>query len=939
MELKRLPPAVATRQNRFAASPCVIIFAFLANYFIKTHHHANEAHMEHALLQAKRYSPFLARHLDNGTLQTASLLTMLENALSEADFQAFADWQALLAAGDEAEIARQLRVLRRYVVAHIIVRDVNRISDLNEVTRTITQFADFAVNIAAEYAHAYYTQMYGTPLGRYSQTPQFLSVVAMGKAGGYELNVSSDIDLIFVYPENGDTNGKRERSNQEFFTKVGQKIIALLNDNTADGQVFRVDMRLRPDGDAGALVLSETALEQYLVQHGREWERYAWCKGRVVTPYPNDIQSLVRPFVFRKYLDYNAYEAMRGLHRQIRAEVGKKGMKNNVKLGAGGIREVEFIAQIFQMIRGGQNRALQLKGTQETLSKLVELDILTSEQGDTLQTAYRFLRDVEHRLQYWDDQQTQTLPDNPEQQMLLAQSMDFADYDAFIVQLNQYREQVNALFNSILAEPENEQVSESVYADVWASAGDETHLSLLQSNGFDGEAVATRLNQLKNSTKYRQLSARAHQRFDALIPQILEAAAVCTSPTQTLFRLLDFLETISRRSSYLAFLQEYPNELQRVANLVSQSSWIAAYLQKHPILLDELLSEQLLQKTDNWQHLEAELAQNLQESDDTETKMDILRRFQHAQVFRLAVQDLAGLWGYVEELSDQLSFLADVVLRQTMQQVWQDLPKKHQNTAQIAIVGYGKLGGKELGYASDLDLVFVFDDPHPDAAEIYARFVRRITTWLSSNTGAGSLYDVDLRLRPDGESGFLVHSLAAFEKYQREKAWTWEHQSLTRARYICGDERVGQGFEAIRRQILTSERDEAQLRGEVIAMREKMFATHPPKLENVKYARGGVVDVEFIVQYLVLAKSANCPELLQNYGNIALLKMAAERGLIAADTARAARAAYRYFRKQQHQTKLRDAERAEVNETLLNHYASVKQLWQEVFGEAARDSV
>ena len=318
---------------------------------------------------ARRHSHYLDRHLTNGKLDPATLEPMLGKALGSEDFQQFADWQAFQTAFDEAGLARQLRILRRYVMAQIISRDVCRISDLAEVTRTITLFADFAVNTALEFAHAYYEDLYGTPIGRHSGLPQHLSVVAMGKAGGYELNVSSDIDLIFIYPESGDTNGKRERSNQEFFTKVGQKLISLLNDITDEGQVFRVDMRLRPDGDAGALVLSETALEQYLIQQGREWERYAWCKGRVITPYANDIAALVRPFVFRKYLDFNAYEAMRGLHRQIRQEVSRKGMAGNVKLGAGGIREVEFIAQIFQMIRGGQIRALQLKGTQETLLK------------------------------------------------------------------------------------------------------------------------------------------------------------------------------------------------------------------------------------------------------------------------------------------------------------------------------------------------------------------------------------------------------------------------------------------------------------------------------------------------------------------------------------------------------------------------------------------
>ena len=892
-----------------------------------------------AIETARTHSLYLTRLLDNGQLNLDILNPLLSRPLTDDDFHRFANWQQLQADENEEELARQLRILRRYVLSHILIRDLNRLSDLAEVTATITRFADFAVNTALNFAYAYYQGMYGTPIGRYSRAPQHLSVVAMGKAGGYELNVSSDIDLIFIYPENGDTDGKRERSNQEFFTKVGQKLIALLNDITADGQVFRVDMRLRPDGDSGALVLSETALEQYLIQQGREWERYAWCKGRIVTPYPNDISALVRPFVFRKYLDFNAYQAMRGLHKQISQEVQKRGMADNIKLGAGGIREVEFIAQIFQMIRGGRIKALQLKGTQETLHQLAELNILDPHTVTTLLQAYRFLRDVEHRLQYWDDQQTQVLPTQAEQQHSLAISMGYPDYAAFCQGLNQHRDAVNHTFQTILAEPEESIGGQShPLATLWQDQPDDAPAqALLHTLGYNAPTVLQRLQQLRHSTKYRQLSATALSRFDAIIPQILDAAAQCTQPTTTLFRLLDFLETISRRSSYLAFLQEYPNELGRLANIMSQSAWISHYLQRHPILLDELLSEQLMDTTYNWESLATELSATLEACEDTESKMDTLRHFQHAQTFRLAVQDLAGLWT-VEALSDQLSYLADTILTLTLQHAWRDMPKTHTDTPQFAIIGYGKLGGKELSYTSDLDLVFLFDDPHPDAGEIYSRFVRRLTTWLSSSTGAGTLYDVDLRLRPNGDSGFLVHSLAAFEKYQQQHAWTWEHQSLTRARYICGNHTIGEAFEHTRRAILTQPRQTDALRQEIIAMREKMFPTHPPVEDDVKYARGGVVDVEFIVQYLVLSQSAHCPELLENYGNIALLKMAAERGLINPDLAHLSRQAYRHYRKQQHNTKLRDAAKPEVNAELLAYYQAVKDLWQAVFQEEAKIS-
>ena len=894
--------------------------------------------MSHSILQSVLpYSPWLARQLDNQRLNLDLLSDWFTRPITPSDYQQFTDWQNLQLNENEEELAKQLRILRRHVLAQIMTRDMARLSDLAEVTRTITEFADFAVNTALSFSYQYYTDMYGTPIGHYTQQPQFLSVVAMGKAGGFELNVSSDIDLIFIYPEKGSTNGKRERTNQEFFTKVGQKVIALLDEITADGQVFRVDMRLRPDGDSGALVCSETALEQYLVTQGREWERYAWCKGRVVTPYPNDIQAIVRPFVFRKYLDYNAYQAMRDLHRQIRQEVQKRGMTENVKLGAGGIREVEFIAQIFQMIRGGQNRTLQLKGTQETLHKLAELTILPYEVVDKLLSAYVFLRDVEHRLQYWDDQQTQMLPENESQQNLLAQSMGFADWQAFSGCLNEHRTFVNQVFNDVLgAESANDESHE--LADIWHNLPDDSNMVMqkLADLGFQAAHELTeKLIQLKQSNKYRQLSTQAQHRLDNLIPRVVEVAAAGENIDATLLRLLGFLESVSRRSSYLAFLQQHSAALKKVADLMSQSAWLAEYLRLHPILLDELLAAQLMQPID-WEQASRELSGSLNAcGDDTEEKMDVLRHFQHAQIFHLTVQDLAGMWA-VEALSDELSHLADAVLMHTLQHAWQNVPKRHLDSPKFAIIAYGKLGGKELGYASDLDLVYLYDDDFSEAVDIYSKLSRRLTTWLSGNTGAGMLYDVDLRLRPNGDVGFLAYSVAAFEKYQHEQAWTWEHQALTRARFICGDTQIGAKFENIRREILTQNRDKSKLKQEIIGMREKMFATHPPVDDNVKYARGGVVDVEFIVQYLVLSQSQYEPKLLENYGNIALLKIAAECGLIDKNLAENCAAAYRHYRQIQHNKNLRDWKRAEVNEELLQYYDYVRKLWEQVFDESVK---
>ena len=879
-----------------------------------------------------RFSPWLQRHIAGGLIDPAVLRPMLERTLTPQDFAAFAPWDGMAAQHDEAGLARSLRLLRRYVLAQIMVRDLCRLSDLAGVTGTMTAFADFAVNTALPFAHAQCAARYGEPIGRHSGEIQHLSVVAMGKAGGFELNVSSDLDLVFVFPENGETDGRRSIGNQEFFTKTGRKLIALLNDATADGQVFRIDMRLRPDGDSGALVSSEAALEQYLLTQGREWERYAWCKGRVVTPYPNGIADLVRPFVFRRYLDYSAYDAMRALHSQIRAEVGRKGLRDNIKLGAGGIREVEFVAQIFQMIRGGRDRLLQLKGTQETLAALASAGVLPQEDADTLLDAYRFLRDTEHRLQYWDDRQTQTLPEAPEQQALLAESMGFDGYAAFSGCLENHRAAVSSIFNGILDTPEPH--GSHPLAALWAQIGSGTEedggtADALSSLGFQAASAARRLAELKNGSRYRRLSAAAQPRFDSLLPQVLQAAAAAPQPDAALHRLTGLLEAVARRPAYLAFLQQHPPVLQRLAVLLGQSGWLADYLTRHPALLDETVSPPA---APDWPQLDNSLAAALDACDGAESKMDALRHFQHAQIFRLAVQDLDGRYT-VEALSDELSRLADTVLRHTLAHCWRETPRTHRSDPQFALIAYGKLGGKELGYTSDLDLVYLYDDPHPDAAECYGRLARRLGTWLSGSTGAGTLYDIDLRLRPNGDAGFLVHSLAAFEKYQRENAWVWEHQALSRARFVCGSSAIGESFERIRRSILSAPRDPAALAADITAMREKMFPAHPPADTDAKYARGGIVDVEFAVQYLILTHSRHHPALLENHGNIALLQQAARSGLIPPAQAEAARSAYRRYRQIQHRAKLLDTPAAAPDPEDL---AAVRRLWQTVFGQTPK---
>ncbi len=892
----------------------------------------------HTYLQdARPHSLFLDRYLNQNQLQLDWLTKHLDKPLSMTDFQDYAPWQQFLENSDEHGLKQALRLLRRHVMSHIICRDICRASSLMEVTQTITLLAEFAINQALPFAHNLYRLRHGDPIGAYSQEPLHLTVIAMGKMGGHELNVSSDIDLIFTFAESGFTNGKREIDNQEFFIKIGKKLIQLIDDVTADGQVFRVDMRLRPNGDSGALAISETALEQYLITQGREWERYAWLKARVITPEKNGIASLVRPFVYRKYLDFATYEGLRDLHQQIRQEVIKKDRHDNIKLGSGGIREVEFITQIFQLIRGGQLPVLQRKDTQGTLKLLGQMDIISETMSSQLLRAYRFLRDVEHRLQYWDDKQTQVLPLTEPEQQSLATSMGFANYDLFYQQLTQYRTWVNGIFNNVLAIPEQAEPETDVthpLLTIWQNRGSATEqLDYFQSCGFNAELLQ-RLHTMHSSQKYQSLSENAQKRFDQLLPLIFDLCQAEKNRNDALRRSLDFLDTISRRTAYLALLTEKPQALAQLIRILASSQWMADYLNRHPILIDELLSSSLLETRHDWASLKQQINEQLDTfANDVEGKMDALRHFQHAHLFQLAVQDIHGLWT-VEALSDELSALADCVIAVAITHAWQTVKKAHCPTPQFAVIGYGRLGGKELGYASDLDLVYLYQDDHPDAIDNYARLSQRLTSWLSTTTAAGHLYQIDLRLRPDGDAGFACTELSAFSRYQHEKAWTWEHQALSRARFVAGCDKIGQSFENIRCDILCQSRDILRLKVDIVTMRHKMIQTHPAIDSSVKYARGGVVDIEFMVQFLILAYAKDYPELTKNYGNIALIAMAAKNHLFDEKQVIDIQKAYRFYRTIQHLALVNETAIEDNMAQLSVYYKTVQQCWYTVFPDS-----
>ncbi|MBQ5963426.1 bifunctional [glutamate--ammonia ligase]-adenylyl-L-tyrosine phosphorylase/[glutamate--ammonia-ligase] adenylyltransferase [Massilia sp. ZL223] len=889
-------------------------------------------------------SRFYQRWLDAAPTRAAQLAELTRLSLAQADFRALLEHE--LAAGLPPE--RAMRRVRNLLVAAIIERDLAGQADLHEVVTAMTAFADFAIQTHAELLRAELEAAHGVPMGEESGRPQRMMVLAMGKQGGGELNVSSDIDLIFVYPEDGETAagpGQRQLSNHEFFVRLGRRLIAALSEVIEDGFTFRVDMALRPNGKSGPLAASLAMVEEYLIVQGREWERYAWVKARAVTGEAEDIAALdaiVRPFVFRRYLDFGVIDAIRNMHAQIRAEVKRQERlhperSHNVKLGRGGIREIEFLAQVFQLIRGGRDPALRERSTRATLRLLAERELLPPETVEQLLQAYTFLRNLEHRLQYLEDAQTHTLPANEADRLIVARMMGLADEAALLARMEEQRAFVAAQFDAIFADK-----SEGADPDAPALADDPENREALGARlaqlGFDdpeggaARVVATlqgpRLASLPDASRLRLLTL-----LDAALPQIATVVreAGIGSHAATLGRLLDFFEAIARRSAYLSLLTEYPHTLERVIRMINASGWAATFLTQHPILLDELLDDRN-NGADELPQLAATLDQQLNEAQgDTERQLDILRESHHAQLFRLLALDLAGELS-VERLADHLSALADTIVGAAIKHAWRAVASRHREEPRFAVIAYGKLGGKELGYVSDLDVIFLYDDEDDMAPSNYAKLAQRFITWMTAHTAAGILFDVDIALRPDGASGMLVSSVAAFERYQDSSAWLWEHQALTRARFCAGDAAIGARFEAIREQVLRKDRSgrETELKREVTDMRRRMRDANVNRSElfDLKHDPGGMIDIEFIVQYLVLRHACAWPQLTANAGNIALLRLCGELGLIDAELGTQVADAYRAMRRLQHQVRLQGDGKARVEPALVDGYPQrVEQLW------------
>ena len=840
---------------------------------------------------------------------------------------------------DENALGACLRHFRRREMVRIAWRDLAKWADIQETMESLTSLADACIQSVEAVLYRMLCEEFGVPLND-SGIPQRLVVLAMGKLGAGELNFSSDIDLIFAYPFSGYAKkGIAEISNDEFFNRLCRRMIAVLSRTTAEGFVFRVDCNLRPFGENGPLVMSFDNMVDYYLRQGREWERYAWIKARVAAgdfEAGSSLLSSLKPFVFRRYLDFGVFDALREMKLKIIHEVSRKSMRDNIKLGAGGIREIEFFGQIFQLIRGGIDPELQDRSISNVLELLARKQIISLQVQQDLRRAYDFLRHTEHRLQEFSDQQTHCIPADNDGRQRLGFAMGYTDDLSFLDDLSEHMERVHVHFNTLL---ENAHASSTVVSDtstenllraVWlAPAGREQDRETLQKIGFHSpDNVLGILNTLRTDSATRALSREGRQRLDSLIPYLLVEILSLEHPETALGRIIEILKAIERRTSYLALLLETPNARTHLIRLVHASPMIASLLARHPAILDELLDTRTLYAPPRKPELEREITEKMRlvPFGDHEYQIEQLCVFKQVNVLRVAAADVTGMLPLMRT-SDHLTEIAETVLNQVMDLCWKYLVSKHGAPSSslegvacdrgFAVIAYGKLGGIELGYGSDLDLVFLHaGDPGEtdgmlpiDNSQFYSRLGQRVIHMLTAQTPAGSLYEVDMRLRPSGSSGILVSHVDAFEQYQTEKAWTWEHQALVRSRPIGGDNRICERFQAIRRKVISLKRNLEILRRDVAEMRERLRKEHAgkhPQQFDIKQDIGGIVDIEFLVQYLVLLKSHEYTELLQWTDNVRLLQTLIETGILADIQAHFLKEAYLTYRAVVHRLSLQE---------------------------------
>ena len=859
--------------------------------------------------------------------------------------------QVLASCSDDAELGRGLRRFRMREMARIAWRDIAGLADLEATLRETSQLAEAIVSEALAVLFDRASATIGAPLTAEGDV-QPLCVLGMGKLGAWELNFSSDIDLIFVFRADGTLPDRRATSYSEFYTRLGRRLIQILDESTEAGFVFRVDMRLRPYGESGPLVMNFDALELYFQTQAREWERYAMVKARVIAGDAvsrQQLEGLIESFVYRRYLDYRAFGELRDLKQKILAEVLRRDRLENIKLGPGGIREIEFVAQVFQLIRGGHERGLRDRGALATLAALARQGHLPEGVVRKLTDAYRFLRTIENRLQEFQDQQTHELPANPERQALLAWSLGYDTWAAFKARLDDLRRMTHEVFEQVMAAPHTDGEEQA-----YSVGGELPPASWLGTIGFpDPQRARELLEAFEQSRSVKRLTSRGAADLNRVMPLLLRAVATTLDPEVALGRVLGLLESIASRSVYFALLAENPLALSQLVRFALASPWIIHYITQFPVLLDELLDPRALYRPLSREELASELGEKLSRVDlgDAEQQMVAFRQFKQANLLRVAATDIMGVTP-IMVVSDYLSYLAETLVDGVLRQAWRMTVARHgpppgsagpEDLRGFGVVAYGKLGGLELGYGSDLDLVFLHSAPDAMAltqgsspvtlAEFYARVAKRMVTLMTTQTHAGALYEIDLRLRPSGNSGLLVSSLEAYETYQRQSAWTWEQQSLVRARFIAGDAEVGERFAEIRREALARPRDLAVLRAEVVEMREKMrqhLLQANSQLFDLKQGVGGIADIEFIVQFGVLANAAAVPAITCWTDVVRLLDALRSVDFLPAEDAETLRNVYCHYRAQVHRCALR--EEPALVPCLENsaESAAIQRIWQRI---------
>ena len=893
--------------------------------------------------------PMYSRFLQRLHRRYADVLPLLSSGPPTRD-SLEAAFFALNATGLDTGAA--LRVLRQLTLERLVQLDCRGQASLEVVTHGMTWLAEVTLDIAWQQVMADLDGLHGAPTKPDGQRAE-MWIVGMGKLGAQELNVSSDIDLIYVYDEDGQSLGNSEGRNkvscQEYFTRAVKRMYALIGDTTEHGFVFRVDLALRPNGNSGPSVVSLGALEEYLLVQGREWERFAWMKSRVVAPRSavangsaQALRSVVLPFVFRRYLDYNVFESLRTLHQQIRDHAAKRSSghperANDVKLSRGGIREIEFTVQLLQVVRGGQFPELRTRPTLDALQRIAKAGLMPQATAEALSAAYVFLRQVEHRIQYLDDQQTHVLPTRDDDLAWIAQTLAYTDTGAFLVDLDAHREVVAQEFDTLLG---GDRDCKTCSGKNGKNTREHAELDAVL-NDFSG-ALRERLAQWADNPRVMALRDDARGRLMRLLQRTAQWLDAGRVSEVSVLRMADWIEPLLRRESYLALMLERPSVYERLLRLLGAAKWPARYLLQHPGVIDELAGGNLFDSRFDATEFEGELQARLVAlqrtgEDDEESLLNLLRRAHHAEQFRTLARDVEGVLT-VEQVADDLSALADAVLRVTARWCWSRLKNRHREEPAIAIIAYGKLGGKELGYGSDLDIVFVYDDTDERAQEIYAGYVRKMINWMTVKTAEGDLYEIDTALRPNGNSGLLVTRFEAYADYQQQRgsntAWTWEHQAMTRARFVMGLPSLAARFDAVRKAVISAPRDADSLKAEIVAMRERVRQGHPVKADrfDVKHSPGAMVDAEFAVQYLVLLQTAAHPELADNVGNIALLQRAEKVGLLPTGVGQAAASAYRDMRRVQHRARLNEEPTDVPLQRLVSERDALLRLWHGVMG-------